>query len=99
MRIVKVNDVQTAWDIAIQEYGSVESVFDLIADNDDAIGLDTQFANGERVKVITEPSNKFVAKYFQSKELKPVSKQTPGEGMSRSFSLDFNYDFSSLTIP
>jgi hypothetical protein len=75
MKIVTIVQGQSIWDIAIQEYGSVTSVFDFIADNGFADGLNTLLTPGQKVKIISAPSDKGVLQYFQTNKLRVVGGQ------------------------
>jgi hypothetical protein len=75
MKIVTIVEGQNIWDISIQEYGSVTSVFDFIADNGFADGLNTNLTPGQKVKIISAPSDKGVLQYFQTNKLRVVGGQ------------------------
>lgn len=73
VKVVTVLDRQTIWDISIREYGSVEGVFDIMADNE-GIDLVTPLVVGSLLKINKAPINKPVVDYFYNKGLHPISK-------------------------
>ncbi len=61
-----VQDRQSIWDVTLREYGSVEGVFQFLADNPNAnLGFVSQPVPGTKVKVISEPVDKNVVDSFQ----------------------------------
>ena len=81
---------QTIWDIAIQEHGSIEGVFNLMADNADQIkNLNTKLKAGMILKIKSEPADKSVRDHYSSHRLLPVS----GVGDLGDYNNDFNHDF------
>jgi hypothetical protein len=73
---ITVQEGQTIYDIAIQEYGCAEAVSLLTADNN--IGLSTEFEGGEILSIrdaIPEINNNniAIAKLFKTKGIKPNS--------------------------
>lgn len=65
---------QTIWDLAIQEYGSVEGVFLLIQDNADQLdSLDDDLVPGQVLRIATPPTDRDMASYYASNHLHPVS--------------------------
>lgn len=72
--IVTVEQGQVLEDIAIQEYGCLEGVWNIMEDN--GLNLDSQLYTGqpliisETVPTLTN-TNKEIAKQFSSKKLKP----------------------------
>ena len=72
VKTVKVLDGQTIWDIAIQEYGSIEAIFQLMQDNS-SLSLAVPLVGGVLLKLNGIPVNKPVADYFQANHLYPVS--------------------------
>lgn len=82
MRHVTVLNRQNLFDIAIQEYGSVEAAIDLLLDDTNAnrtqgamlqLGLMSPIQAGQKVKIITAPLNKEVFEYYRQNELHPIS--------------------------
>lgn len=54
---ITVEQGQSVWDIALQEYGSVSEVFRLLADNPQLTsGLNTQLAAGQKLQIQRTPS-------------------------------------------
>ena len=77
MKKVAIVYGQSIWDIAIQEYGSVESVFDFIADNGFVTGLDTILIPGQIVKIISAPSDRATLTYIQTNNIRVVGGTVP----------------------
>ena len=69
MTIVTIQYGQSIWDMAIQCYGSVASVFDFIEDNAFDDGLDTLLTPGQKVKIISAPSDQGMLTYIQQNNL------------------------------
>lgn len=84
---------QTVFDLAIQEYGTIESVFDLIADNPDKTGLDVNIAPGTMLKAVSPAGDADMLKYYKDRKLKPVSFDDTVAGMHGDFNDDFNDDY------
>jgi hypothetical protein len=73
MKKVKVLNNQTIWDIALQEYGDVTGVFQILTDNP-SIDLDTDLTEGTILYINGEPLNQDVVSYYKEKEIKPANK-------------------------
>lgn len=90
-----VQDGQTVWDLAIQQYGGVEGVFNLIKDNPGVIaGVDSQLAAGTELKVKSDPVNTDVLAYYTENEIKPASITNKNLELLGDFSNDYNEDYS-----
>jgi hypothetical protein len=77
VRKVIVQDRQTVFDIAIQEYGSAEGCFLLMADNPDKVThLTMDLVPGTKLKIISPPVNKPVASFMRTNGIQPVSIST-----------------------
>jgi hypothetical protein len=72
-KIIIVEDKQTIYDIAIQEYGHVDGVQLLLEDNEVLQGYDTILFAGQLLKIAQEPINKEVVEQFAKESYKPVS--------------------------
>jgi len=94
MKTVIVEDRQTIWDIAVQEYGGVDGVFQLIEDNPGlTIGSDLQ--GGQLLKIKSAPVNATVLAYMQLNNVKPVSlTQDEIVELNGDFDNDFDNDFN-----
>ena len=86
MKTITVQDRQTIWDIAMQEYGSVEGVFELIDDNP-GLTIDSNLTGGQLLKIKSAPVDIATLNYMQQNGIKPVSRDGDWAG-------DFNNDFS-----
>ena len=83
---ITVQERQTIFDIAIQEYGSVEGVFLLWKDNPDKIPSFTQqLVPGTKLNIISPPINQAIVGYYEKNTIKPASGLPAG---------DYNNDFS-----
>jgi len=72
--VVVTLERQTALDIAIQEYGSVEGVFQLWADNPDKItSLYEEIPPGTILRITSQPVNKAIKEAYKKNGYKPVS--------------------------
>lgn len=73
MSKVNVADGQTLWDIALQEYGSVEGVFILMAENPFVGNINQELEPGIQLNVKSEPIAKDVKSYYQRNRVHPTS--------------------------
>ena len=77
MRTVKVLNNQSIWDIAIQEYGTVEAVFELAMAND--MGVTDLLTAGQEL-ILPEVDKKIikpeVVAYYKRNSLHPVTGET-----------------------
>jgi hypothetical protein len=92
---ITVQPNQSVYDIAIQEYGSVEGVFLLMQDNPLIItSLDVNLIMGTRLQILSLPLNKEIISYYKDNHIIPVSSidalSVAGGG---DFSIDFNKDY------
>jgi len=90
-KTITVLDGQTIWDIAIQHYGSIEGVFQIIKDNE-GVDLKKGVNVGQLIKILAEPINKPIVDYYSDNNLKPVSRgnDLTENGFSDGFSNGFN---------
>jgi len=65
MKSVQVKDQQTVFDIAVQEYGSIEGVFDLL-DGNDNLELDSDIVSGTMLKTGTVIDQSIVGYYTKN---------------------------------
>lgn len=63
---VKVLDRQTIWDIAIQEYGSIDGAFKILNDNPN-LDLATNLIPNTLILINSSPINKDVVNYLVEK--------------------------------
>ncbi len=68
-----VLDRQSIWDLAIQHYGSVDGVLQLIIDNPTVFNFETSPVPGTIFFVQDKPLVKKVVEYFALQEIKPAS--------------------------
>lgn len=94
-KIVVVQHGQSIWDIALQEYGSVEAVFKLQEENSEFIpNLDVDLKAGQKLLITTPVNNSAVANFFATDQLKPCGARTEGVELTGDFNGDFNNDFN-----
>jgi hypothetical protein len=72
MKIVKAESGQTIWDIALQEIGSVEAVFDILDVNPD-LQLDQTIPVAYPVRIPSSVISPRVVDYYLKNKTKPVS--------------------------
>ena len=72
-RKIKVIDGQSIWDIAVQEYGSVEGVKQLIIDNPLICNFETNLPAGALIIITEPPINSRVTEYCASKNINPAT--------------------------
>jgi hypothetical protein len=90
----RVEVKQSIYDLAIQEYGTIESVFELLKDNADKIpGLDTNLVPGTLLKAISEPGDADMLRYYKDRRLQPVSLDENVAGMHGDYNDGFNDDY------
>lgn len=62
---------QTIYDVAIENYGSAEGVFALMADNPDVIpDLNTTLLPGSKLQIISPPVNEEMQQYLKGNKLR-----------------------------
>lgn len=85
---------QTIYDLAIQEYGTVESVFDLLGDNPDKLnGLDVNIIPGTMLKAISPAGDADMLTYYKDRKMKPISLDETVAGMHGDYNNDYNDDY------
>lgn len=90
MVTITVRGRQTIWDIAIQQYGGVEGIQELIDDNPELTRNSILF-EGQLLKIKSLPVNRDIQVYYKERRLKPVS-SVPSDGK---FGGDYNSDFNT----
>jgi hypothetical protein len=74
MASVLVEYNQNIFDIAIQECGSAEAVFDVLANNATVLtSINDELVPGTKLKVPAEPANVQVLSYLKSKSIRMAS--------------------------
>jgi hypothetical protein len=76
MKIVALNN-QTLLDIAIQEYGTIESVFELAMAND--LSIHTSTVVGAVYQIPQAKKNTEVSNYYKNQQIKPSTKITTAQ--------------------
>ncbi|WP_343697104.1 hypothetical protein [Flavobacterium sp.] len=72
METIKPQENQNIFDISLQEYGSIEKVFDLLEDND-KFDLTEDISVYKELKVGREAFKKDIVEYYNSRNLKPAT--------------------------
>lgn len=95
-KTVIVLNKQTIYDIAVQEYGSVEGVIQIIKDNA-GVNLQTGLATGQILKITAAPINKAVVNFLKDRTnpIHPVSGETNEiTGSGGDYNDDENNDYN-----
>lgn len=87
---ITVLERQTIWDVAIQEYGSAQAVFQLLIDNNKIIDLNADITAGEALKIKSDAIEVKIQREFEARHYKPIT----GE-IDENFNGDFNNDYLS----
>lgn len=78
MEIIKPQENQNIFDISLQEYGSIEKVFDIFDDNDQ-FNITEDISVYEDLKVGREAFKKDIVEYYNSRNLNPATSITDEE--------------------
>ena len=78
METTKPQQNQNIFDISLQEYGSIEKVFDLLEDNDQ-FDMTEDLSVYEELKTGREAFKKDIVEYYNSRNLKPATAITDEE--------------------
>lgn len=79
METIKPQQNQNIFDISLQEYGSIEKVFDLLEDNE-KFDITDDLCVYEDLKIGREAFKKDIVEYYNSRKLKPATALTEEEG-------------------
>ena len=72
MGTIKPQENQNIFDISLQEYGSIEKVFDLLEDNDQ-FNITEDLSVYEDLKIGREAFKKDIVEYYNSRNLQPAT--------------------------
>lgn len=75
--MTKIGNNQSLFDIALQEFGSIEAIFNIIQDNQNLFNGITDNVNiGDEINIraISDKENKTVKNYYKINKLKPATK-------------------------
>lgn len=72
MATIKPQQNQNIFDIALQEYGSVEGIFELLADND-FNEVDTEISVYEDLQIVSFPRRKEIRDFYALRNLLPAN--------------------------
>jgi phage tail protein X len=92
LKRVKINNNQSVWDLALQEYGSANGVLQLVIDNPGIIDFENAIPKGvfiwiDQTKII----NPVVVQYFDKRKFRPSTASKDGNlAYSSGFSNGFN---------
>ncbi len=78
METIKPQENQNIFDLSLQEYGSIEKVFDLLEDNDQ-FNITEDLSVYEDLKIGREAFKKDIVEYYNSRKLKPATSITDEE--------------------
>lgn len=94
-RKVTVKSGQSIFDIALQEYGSVEGVYNLMQDNPARIpSLDVDLLPGDVLLIGSDPVQKDVTDYYTRNSVFPATRSEEESDLFGDFNNDFNDDFN-----
>ncbi|MCE9539753.1 MAG: hypothetical protein K8R85_11115 [Bacteroidetes bacterium] len=95
MKQVTVENNQSIWDLAIQYYGSVDGIKQLILDNATKLNLNDSVVPGTKIIVREEMIiNKPMVDYLKKKEIKPATAvSVPSASGFGDYSNDYNNDY------
>lgn len=94
-KTVQILDRQTIWDIAIQEYGSVDGVFKLMNDNPEKVpSLDANLIPGDFLKILSGPTDNVNLDYYRKNNLHPVTISSNADiAVGGDYNDDYNNDY------
>jgi hypothetical protein len=72
METIKPQENQNIFDISLQEYGSIEKVFDILEDNE-KFNITDDISVYEDLKIGREAFKKDIVEYYNSRNLKPAT--------------------------
>ncbi len=78
METIKPQENQNIFDLSLQEYGSIEKVFDLLEDNDQ-FNITEDISVYQDLKIGREAFKKDIVEYYNSRNLKPATALTEEE--------------------
>lgn len=79
---------QSLFDLALQEYGAIEAVFDVM-ENNNISNINSPISDGDKIVIKGEIVNPSIASYYKENNIKVVS------GSSLVIYGDFNTDFGT----
>lgn len=92
---ITVQGNQSNWDVALQEYGSVEGLFLLLEDNP-GLTVDSELTPGQKLIIKSPPINADVVGYYAKKTIKITTIDPafpiPGADNNDDFNDDFNIE-------
>lgn len=94
-KIITTQPKQTLIDIAVQEYGAPDTVFDLLRNNKTIVSSITDdLAAGTRLKIVGTPLRPDIVNFLKENGIVPASGYTPTTIEQTEFSNDFDDDFN-----
>ncbi|TPG41997.1 hypothetical protein [Flavobacterium pectinovorum] len=78
METIKPQENQNIFDLSLQEYGSIEKVFDILEDND-KFNITEDISVYNDLKIGREAFKKDIVEYYNSRNLKPATALTEEE--------------------
>lgn len=74
MKVIRVGNKQSIWDLANQEYGHEDGVLQLMTDNPGVLDFNSSIPVGTAVRIDeTKIINKTVVDFFAKKGIKPAT--------------------------
>lgn len=73
VRQILVKPNQTIWDVALNEFGSIEGVFEILKANDSLESLNEDLSVGQELKIVNVVLNDTVLEYYKSKNIASAS--------------------------
>jgi len=78
METIKPQENQNIFDLSLQEYGSIEKVFDILEDND-KFDITEDLSVYKELKTGRDAFKKDIVEYYNSRNLKPATALTDEE--------------------
>lgn len=90
---ITVGQGQTIYDIAIQEYGSIDGV-DLLLKDNPSLDMATMLAPGSILHIKSEPIDKAIVDHYKINDIRPAGRLSSEKRIGGDFNNDFNADFN-----
>ena len=92
---MKASANQNILDLAVQNYGSIYDVFNIIDQNESIENIDHEFVADEEVVITGKASIEILVRYFKQNQIVAATGQRAFDGsdVSGDFNKDFNNDY------
>lgn len=94
MKKVTVIEGQSIWDISLQQYGSIEGVFQLLMDNSQFENVNSDIFPGMELLVSESIVNNKVSEYYDNNKVSVISGRKLN-ALVYQFNADFNCDYTA----